>query len=368
MKPYQRAVDSVTPDITRFFKAAFGTIHVQGPGLEMRSPAKAMIMAVSTHRSHIDYYLFGWILYNMGIKYVRIAAGDNLTRLPFLGKKFRSFGAFSIRRDSTFNRSYVRRLASDVVAMLEDDEPILLFPEGGRSYRGSMMEIKAGVLLSAVLAQARNPDKKVYLLPAAVSYEHLPELPYFGMLTKGKQLRKRENGFFKRLVGSLLYFGADIVAFALFYFGGRMGIKHGEVYVDHGGPLCINDIVDIQANFQASARDAFSGHQASVRIIGSRLHEIFLSLYRLLPEHVVAGVLKEKAEIGMREAAEAAGRLVEGLRLRKRNMKSLEQLTKEQIIETGLRQLRHVKAVRVGRGMVSVRKQSIIDYYAAALT
>jgi 1-acyl-sn-glycerol-3-phosphate acyltransferase len=368
MKPYHKAVDSVTDGILRFFNRAFTKIHIEGPSIDVPTLMDSMVMAVSTHRSHTDYFLFGLILYNMGVKYVRIAAGDNLTSFPVLGKKFRSFGAFSIQRDSAFRRSYVRQLASDVAAMLEDNEPVLLFPEGGRSYRGNMMEIKGGVLVSALIAQTRNPEKSVYLFPAAVSYEHLPELPYFGMLNRGKQMRKKENGFFKRLAGSVLYFGADIAAYLLFYFGGWMGIKHGEAYVDYGSPLRVNDIVDVKAKFQASARDEFSGHQASVRIISNRLHEIFQSLYRLLPEHVVAGMLKERAVLAVREASVALRPLLERLHQQNRNMKSLESLTVEQIIEIGLRQLRHVKAVRVKGGTVAVTKRWIIDYYAAALS
>jgi 1-acyl-sn-glycerol-3-phosphate acyltransferase len=367
-KPYQNAVDNVTDSLAWFFGRAFSKIHVDRNGFDPESLKGSMVMAVSTHRSQTDYFLFGLELYNIGVKYVRIAAGDNLTGFPFIGRKFQSFGAFPVKRDLAFRKNYVRRLCLDVVEMMEDNEPILLFPEGGRSYGGNMLEPKGGILLSSVLAQARNPEKKVYLLPGAVSYEHLPELPYFEMLKKGKEMRKKSNNVFRRLIGTLYYFGADIIAFGKLILRARLGLSHGEVYIDIGAPLAINDIVDVKANFSATARDEFSGHQASMRVISARLYQVLQSLYRLLPEHVVAGVLKQNPAITKQSAAGPVGETVKRLREKKRNTKSLDGLTEDQIIAIGLKQLRHVNAVSLRDGTVVIQKQSIIDYYASALT
>lgn len=373
MKPYQQAVDDIVPSLTRFFTRGFA-IHIDSPDADLRSicVADAMVMVVSTHRSQTDYFLFGWELYKQGIKYVRIAAGDNLTNFPLLGKKFRDFGAFAVHRDAGFKRNYVRDLCSAVVAMMEDREPILLFPEGGRSYGGAMLGVKGGVLLSAIIAQARNPLKKVYLLPASISYEHLPELPYFGMLKKGKDLRKKGNGLFRRLRGAVYYFGADILAFAKLLLRVRLGGNQGDVFIDFGKPLGVNDIVDITANFNAAARDEFSGHQASVRIICDRLYDTFQSLYRLLPEHVAAAALKGRETLTKTECLEGILRALALCRERKRNLKTLETMTGEQVLAVGLRQLRHVKAIRLKRGArgteIRIRKPAIIDYYAAALS
>ena len=366
-KPYHKAVDKVTDTLAWFFVRAFSKIHVDRNGFDPESLKNSMVMAVSTHRSQTDYFLFGWVLYNNGVKYLRIAAGDNLTGLPVIGKKFQSYGAFSVKRDLAFRKNYVRRLCLDVVEMMEDNEPILLFPEGGRSYGGNMMEPKGGILLSAVLAQARNPDKKVFLLPGAVSYEYLPELPYFEMLRKGKEMRKKSNNIFRRFIGTLYYFGADIIAFSKLIVRTRLGLRHGEVYVDIGTPFAINDIVDVKANFNAAARDEFSGHQASMRIVLDRLYSVLQSLYRLLPEHVVAGVLKENPSITKQAAVEPVREMVKRLKEQKRNTKSLDCLTEDQILALGLKQLRHVKAVSLRGSAVEIQKQAIIDYYAAAL-
>jgi 1-acyl-sn-glycerol-3-phosphate acyltransferase len=366
-KPYQLAVDNIEDDLDRFFGRAFSKTHVNRTGFSPEMFKDSMVMVVSTHRSQTDYFLFGWVLFKSGIKYLRIAAGDNLTNLPFIGKKFSSFGAFPVRRDMAFRKNYVRQLCLDVVSMLENHEPILLFPEGGRSYGGNMMEPKGGILLSAVLAQARNPDKKVYLLPGAVSYEHLPELPYFEMLGKGKGMRKKSNNFFRRFIGTLYYFGADIIAFSKLMLRTRLGLHQGEVYVDIGAPIAVKDIVDVKANFNAAARDEFSGHQASMRIICGRLYGVFQSLYRLLPEHVVAGALKGNPSLSKTAVVAALQTIVGSLRDRNRNTTALDGLDGDRILAVGVKQLRYFKAIDVRGDNIFIKKQFIIDYFAAAL-
>jgi hypothetical protein len=366
-KPYEMAAAGIQNSLSWFFNRAF-TTQLTVPDHAIESLKDSMVMVVATHRSQADYFFFGWKLFEIGVKYIRIAAGDNLTSLPVIGKKFQSFGAFPVRRDMAFRKTYVRQLCLDVVAMMEDNEPILLFAEGGRSYRGNMMEPKGGILLSAVLAQARNPDKKVFLLPSAISYEYLPELPYFEMLGKGKELRKKSNSPLQRFIGNLYYFGADLIAFAIFIARTRLGFKQGEAFIDIGAPMCINDIVDIKANFVATARDEVSGHQPSMRIITDKIYKTFQSLYRLLPEHVVAGVLKENPGVTKQDAIgrirEIRKRLVE----QKRNTKTLDELTEDQIFAKGIAQLRHVGSVTVQGDKVKIKKQPIINYYAAALT
>ncbi|HMD68513.1 MAG TPA: 1-acyl-sn-glycerol-3-phosphate acyltransferase [Chitinivibrionales bacterium] len=367
-KPYEQAVDNITDGLEWFFRRAFMRINVDRNGYEPESLKDSMVMVVSTHRSQTDYFLLGWLLYNNGVPYLRIAAGDNLTGFPFIGKRFRAFGAFPVRRDMAFRKSYVRQLCLDVVKMMEDNEPILVFPEGGRSYGGGMMEMKGGILMAAILAQARYPDKKVLLLPGAVSYEHLPELPYFEMLRKGKEMRKKQSSVVSRLMGIPFYFGADIIAFVKFILETRLGIKRGEVWVDFGTPLCVKDLVDIKANFKTTARDEMSGHQASMRAVSAQLRDTLQSLYRLLPEHVVASVIREQPSMTRVATAEAVKPVLARMRAGKRNTKTLDALTPEQIVAKGLEQLRFVNAISVRGDAVEIRKPPIINYYASALS
>ncbi len=56
-------------------------------------------MIVSSHRSHLDYILLGIHCSKLGYRNLRFAAGDNLTRMPYIGTKFASLGAFPIYRN-----------------------------------------------------------------------------------------------------------------------------------------------------------------------------------------------------------------------------------------------------------------------------
>jgi hypothetical protein len=147
----------------------------------------------------------------------------------------------------------------------------------------------------------------------------------------------------------------------------RLGFDQGEVYVDIGTPVAVNDIVDVKANFNATARDEFSGHHASMRIICERLHGVLQSLYRLLPEHVVAGALAENPLPTKQAVVAAIGPIMTRLREQKMNLKTLAPLTEDQILAAGLRQLRYVKAIAEAGDSIIIKKRPIIDYYAAAL-
>lgn len=366
-KDIQKAVDHVMPGLFRFFYRAFTRINITVPDYDLTTLKDSMLMIVSTHRSQTDDFLLGTMIYKYHIRYIRIAAGDNLTSLPILGKKFESYGAFSVKRDSGFKRNYIRDLCFQVVSMMEDGEPILLFPEGGRSYGGNMMEVKGGVLLSAILAQARNPEKKVYVLPAAVSYEYLPELPFFPMLNKGKELRKKGKNFFSKLLGNIYYFGADILAFGSMILATKFVVRKGDVFVNIGKPMLVTDAVDIKANYQENARDEVSGHQQSMRILSGKVQEQLHALYQLLPQHVLAGILVQQQSVKVADALHMLPAIIQKSADQKQNVSYFSNLTNENILAKAVEELRHFKAIRLQGETICVCKPEMIEYYAAAL-
>jgi len=366
-KPYQLACDNIANSLSRFFNRIFSKIHVEKDPLYNPSDFNdAIVMVVSTHRSQADYFLLGWVLYNNGVKYLRIAAGDNLTSFPILGKKFLSFGAFPVKRELAFKKNYVRSLCAEVVKMMENGEPILLFPEGGRSYTGKMMELKGGILIASIIAQWKNPNKKVYILPCSISYERLPELKYFKFLQKGRELRKNKN-FIKKKLGNFYYFGADLIAFGKFLACGWLGISQGEVFIDIGKPLAINELIDINSNYNSHARDEFSSHQNSVRILGQKIYDIFISLYRILPSHILAKILKEKQSISLNDAVSSINNILSQLKNQKRNTKSLDMLSPEEIVQKGIKNLLKEKAISLSKNKIKVKNQDIIDYYSSSV-
>jgi len=366
MKSYHHNVKKVASDVRHFFYRTYNTIHVNGPAIDPAQLKNAGLMITCTHRSMADYYLLGMFLHEIGIGNLRFAAGDNLTKLPIVGPKFRAFGAFAVERDGAFKRSYIRRLCDQVVSMIEDNDSIIVFPEGGRSYHGDMLEMKGGVLSAAVVAQARNPEKKIFILPIAFSYERLYELPFFNLLEKGKNLRKRNHPFFKRWLGSLFYFGADIAAYLRLRFNYRLGRKQGDIFIDYAAPIPLSDLVDIRANFSPQSKDEFFAHKNSIQLLGDAVRRKLLELYRLLPMHIVSYAVKQQPTLVPGELQKNLRAAIERLAGQKRNISELELMTDEQILKRGIEQLSIFNAIAVRDNQLKILKPSIIDYFAAA--
>jgi glycerol-3-phosphate O-acyltransferase len=367
MKSYHREIGNVTNGVESFFSTTFDKVYVEGPKLDPAKIQQQPTMGISTHRSHVDYFLLGHELFKMGFSNLRFAAGDNLTKLPYVGPRFQSFGAFTVARDTGFERNYVRNLCSSVMTMMESGDMIIVFPEGGRSYSGATLEIKGGILGAGILLQAKFPEKDIFYVPAAISYEALPDLPYFKLLLKGKKLRKRTNFVLKRLIGNLFYFGGDILAFTPFLSAPRLNRKYGEVYIDYQEPVSIRSVIDIQANKQESSRDDFSAHRVSMQLFSQHIYGQLKSLYRLLPMHLLASVLCNKNPLTTSDAREAIGKTVDYLQLKPYNLKQIAKLNNEQIIEQGISQLLRFNAITADHGIISVKKPEIINYFDASI-
>jgi 1-acyl-sn-glycerol-3-phosphate acyltransferase len=368
-RSYHDEVAKVSDGIIAFFKKTFSEVHFEGPPFDPAEVQRSPVMFVGTHRSHADYFFIGSNFLKLGFRNIRFAAGDNLTRLPWIGPRFLTFGAFAVARDSGFDRNYVRRLCAQVIKMLEDGDSVLVFPEGGRSYGGSMLEIKGGILNAALMLQAASPERDVFLVPAAISYDCPPDLPYFPLLLKGKTLRKHSNGFFKRTLGSVYYFGADIMAFLPFLFAHYFGRRYGALYMDYGTPVSVRSIVDLEANRVPNARDEFAAHLASLDIVGERVRKMFVAAYRILPVHLVSAAIKTGGADVIDPAALEAGAaaMKESLAGEGRNCKTIGALSPREIVSKGIEQLRKLKAVKVTRKGMHIRKAFIIDYFAATV-
>ncbi len=356
----------VSDKVENFLKRTFNNIYLSGPDLKPEELRIHPTMAVCTHRSQLDYFLLGWHLHVMGVQNIRFAAGENLTDLPFIGKKFQSFGAFPIRRAKRLGKNYLRELSSQVVTMLNDEDNIIVFPEGGRSYKGNMMEIRGGIIGAQVLAQAQSPEKTFVFLPFSISYEQLPELPYFNMLERGKAL-KTKKGPLNSLTGDLLYFGADAIAFTKLLLFNRIGVKYSNVYLDYDKPVAVNDLVDLKKHYLPNARDEFSANRASMQIVGTAIHQKFLRLYRLLPSHILAAYLKENPSSSIKACEEGIKSIVEKVHKQQRNCLSIQNMSDAELVERGIEQLKKMKSVKVKNQTVEIKRAEIVQYYSASI-
>lgn len=363
MKHYHAALSAVYEDVNRFLNRVFTRIEVNGPALERPEAKRTPLMIVCTHRSQIDYFVLGHFLHRLGVENLRFAAGENLTSLPVIGRKFMGFGAFTVRRSATLGRDYVQALCEQVVAMLAGGDSVIVFPEGGRSYAGEMMEIRAGLVGAAVVAQRRDLSREIRYLPVSISYEHLPELGAFGALLRGRSLRRQ--GVLTKGAGSLLYYGADAAAFARFILAPRVGLRYGAVYIDYAAPVPVSSLVDWASDVVEGARSELSACRLAAQKVSLRVFELFNGLYRVLPQHVLARVVRESPGIAVPDAQRRVTEEVARLGGLGRNTRSVASLTGAQLVAEGLRCLEHLRAVRSRGGRIRVRDERVLRYCAA---
>jgi glycerol-3-phosphate O-acyltransferase len=205
----------------------FDKLRAVAPGHE--------IIYVPCHRSHIDYLLLSWLLYQNGFVVPHIAAGVNLN-LPILGPILRRGGAFFMRRSfndplySTVFREYISQLFARGVA-------IEYFIEGGRSRTGRTLTPRGGLLSMTVRSFLRESRRPVMFQPVYIGYEKIMEAEsYLGELS-GKPKQKES------LRGLLRSFGV-------------LRKHYGKVAVNFGEPVFLEPLLDAVApEWRESIRD-----------------------------------------------------------------------------------------------------------------
>jgi 1-acyl-sn-glycerol-3-phosphate acyltransferase len=365
-KPHHEAVIRAADPADRFTRRVFRSVCCEGPPIRRDRLRGSPTMIVSSHRSHMDYILLGIHCSRLGYRDLRFAAGDNLIRVPYLGSKFVSLGAFPIYRDRVTSRTYLLGLCEEVAGMLDDGDNVIVFPEGGRSYSGAMLKMKAGVIAANLIAQFRSPDRPHCYLPFTVSYEVLPEIGHLGLLGRSRRLRRDKHARLTRAAGSVLYYGADLAAFTGFVLSAASRGRYGNVYLDYGEPFEIGSVVDVERACVPDAKSALIALKAAARRVAEEIARRLARLYRILPMHVLAHELTN----GHTRQGDITARIpaaVESLHAQGRNCRALDELSSGDVFDQGAAQLGQLKAVAVRAGDVRVMRPEVVSYCARAV-
>jgi glycerol-3-phosphate O-acyltransferase len=182
------------------------------------------VIYVPCHRSHIDYLLMSFILYNQGLHVPHVAAGINLN-MPVIGPLLRRGGAFFLRRSFKGNRLYGAVFNAYLNQILQRGYSIEYFVEGGRSRTGRLLTPKAGLLAMTVNSYVREPKRPVVFVPIYFGYEKLLEGGSFiSELSGGAKNKESLFGLF-RTIKSLRE-------------------DFGKVFVNIGEPIMLEPILD----------------------------------------------------------------------------------------------------------------------------
>ncbi len=181
------------------------------------------LVYVPCHRSHVDYLLLSYVIYNENLAIPYIAAGNNLN-IPVIGRILRGGGAFFIRRSFKDNQLYGTVMRAYLRQLVKMGVPLEYFVEGGRSRTGRMLKPKFGMLGMTVEAYIREQPRPLAFVPVYIGYEKLIEgKSYLGELYGGK--KKGES-----TLGALT---------AIFRLKGHFG----KVTASFGAPIELDDVL-----------------------------------------------------------------------------------------------------------------------------
>jgi glycerol-3-phosphate O-acyltransferase len=185
------------------------------------------IIYVPCHRSHVDYLLLSYVLYERGLVVPHIAAGINLN-LPLIGPFLRGGGAFFLRRSFRGNQLYSAVFQQYLAMNLAKGVPIEYFIEGGRSRTGRPLESRPGMLSMTVTSYLLNRRRPVVFVPVYFGYERVMEANTFIAELSGKPKKKE----------SIL----DLLRFLP-----TLRQNFGSVFVNFGEPLELESFLDSQS-------------------------------------------------------------------------------------------------------------------------
>jgi glycerol-3-phosphate O-acyltransferase len=170
------------------------------------------IVYVPCHRSHMDYLLLSYVLFNEGMVPPHIAAGVNLNFFP-AGPIFRRGGAFFIRRSFKGNKLYATLFREYLANLFSRGYSVEYFSEGGRSRTGRLLTAKTGMLAMTLQAMLRGLNRPVTLVPVYIGYEHVMEVGTYTKELSGKKKEKESAGLVLKTLRKLRNFGQGYVNF-----------------------------------------------------------------------------------------------------------------------------------------------------------
>lgn len=149
---------------------------------------------VPCHKSHFDYLLMSWVLYDANLVVPHVVAGMNLAIWP-VSVVLRAAGAVFIKRSFTGERIFPAVFSRYLRELIRHGYTLEFFIEGGRSRSGKLMRPKIGVLGMVVdAAEMRDQGTEVTLLPISLCYEQVAEAGAYARELGGEHKRPESLG------------------------------------------------------------------------------------------------------------------------------------------------------------------------------
>jgi len=208
----------------RFWTRVYDGVEVRNAEYLDRLPPACEIVYVPCHRSHVDYLLLSYVIYQRGYAVPYVAAGINLN-LPVIGRLLRKGGAFFIRRSFRGSGLYPIVFMKYVDVMMNRGHPIEFFIEGGRSRTGRLLRPRTGMLTMTVRSFLRDTRRPVAYVPVYFGYDRLLEGESYIDELLGRPKQKESVGGLLKVLPQLRR-------------------ENGHVHIAFGEPLLLDGVLD----------------------------------------------------------------------------------------------------------------------------
>jgi glycerol-3-phosphate O-acyltransferase len=284
--------------LRRVFDRLYEGIEVDQAGLAAvkRAAADAPVVFCPSHKSHVDYVILPYVLFEAGVQPPHVAAGINLAFWPF-GWIARHAGAFFIRRSFKGDKIYSATLRAYVKHLLRDGFAQEFYPEGGRSRSGKILSPKTGLFSMEVDAWLEGASRDVFFVPIAIDYERLVEVRSHADELAGGEKRKETFGALLKLPRLLLR-------------------RYGRIYLQFGEPISLRELADRRLGGEASGLQAddvsepLAGHSGPtttavdpkrqlVQHLANRVAWGISQVTTVTPVHLLATALLTRSDWGL---------------------------------------------------------------------
>ena len=221
---YSHAFVSIAARVlSRVWNRLYDGVIVRHLAVLTRAAEGREIVYVPCHRSHMDYLLLSYVIYQSGFAVPHVAAGVNLN-LPIIGRILRKGGGFFVRRSFKGSSLYSVVFTKYLGVMLAKGHALEYFVEGGRSRTGRLLAPKTGMLSMTVRSYLRYPKRPVMFVPVYFGYERLVEgETYIGELSGRPKEKESVGGLLRALP--------------------KLRQKFGHVFVNFGEPIELDDLL-----------------------------------------------------------------------------------------------------------------------------
>ncbi|MDI6854460.1 MAG: 1-acyl-sn-glycerol-3-phosphate acyltransferase [Deltaproteobacteria bacterium] len=201
----------------------FDGIFFDSEGFERVREAgqKGTLIFIPCHKSHLDYLILNYYIYEHNMHPPRVAAGKNLAFWP-LGWIFRDSGAFFIRRRFHGAKLYAEVLYTYIKTLIKTGYNLEFFIEGGRSRTGKLVLPKLGLLNMILRAYKEGATPDLFLVPTYIGYDQVLEEKSYLRELEGQ---KKETESVGQLVKARKF----------------LKKRYGRAYIQFSEPISLND-------------------------------------------------------------------------------------------------------------------------------